>query len=125
MKITLFTKPFIWLVIICYGIYLPADFIPQRQFMNIPNFDKIIHFILFFVLCLLMFKPLKRLKTKHYILAPGISLSLAAIIEFTQQWFSSTRQSNLNDFLANVAGIVTSMVIYIFLISEKKTEKYL
>lgn len=125
MKITLFTKPFIWLVIICYGVYLPAGLLPHKQFMNIPNFDKIVHFILFFVFCILMFKPLKRLEIRHIILAPAISLILAALIEFTQHWFSSSRHSNINDFVANVAGIVTALVFYKFLIAGKKTEKYL
>jgi VanZ family protein len=125
MKIKLFIKPLIWLTIICYGFYLPAGKLPKNAFLNIPHFDKIVHFILFFVLCLLLFKPLKYLKTNHIILSPVSSLILAALIELTQQWLSKSRHSNISDFIANVTGIIAALVIYLFFISDKKLEKYL
>ena len=125
MKIKLFTKPLLWLAIICYGVYLPAGQLPKNTFMNIPHFDKIVHFVLFFVLCLLLFKPLKYLKFNHIVYSPLVSLILAALIELTQQWLSSSRHTNINDFIANVAGILAALVIYSFLISDRKLEKYL
>jgi VanZ family protein len=125
MKMKIFAKPLIWLAIICYGIYLPAGRLPKNTFLNIPHFDKIVHFVLFFVLCLLLFKPLKYLKTNHLLLAPVVSLILAALIELSQQWLASGRHSSINDFIANVAGILAALVIYSFMISDKKVEKYL
>ena len=125
MKIKLFTKPLIWLALICYGIYLPAGRLPQNAFLKIPHFDKIVHFILFFILCLLLFKPFKYLKTNHMVLSPAISFLLAAVIEMTQHWLSSSRHSNILDFIANAAGILAALVIYSLLISDKKIEKYL
>lgn len=125
MKIRLFIKPLIWLAIICYGIYLPADKLPKNSIFSIPHFDKMIHFSLFFILCLLLFKPFKYLKTNYIVLSPSISLILAAVIELTQQWLSSSRHSNLSDFTANVAGVFAAVIIYLFLISDKKLEKYM
>jgi VanZ family protein len=125
MKIKLFIKPLIWLAIICYGLYLPAGQLPKNAFLNIPHFDKIVHFILFFVLCLLLFKPLKYLKTNYIVLSPVSSLILAAFIELSQQWLSKSRHSNINDFIANVAGILAALVIYLFIISDKKLARYL
>jgi VanZ family protein len=125
MKIKLFTKPLIWLAIICYGIYLPAGRLPENAFLNIPHFDKIVHFILFFILCLLLFKPLKYLNTDHVILSPFISFVLAALIELTQQWLSSSRHSNIIDFFANLAGILAALAIYLLIISDRKIERYL
>ena len=125
MKIKLFIKPLSWLAIICYGLYLPAGQLPKNAFLNIPYFDKIVHFILFFVFCLLLFKPLKYLKTNYIILSPVSSLILAAFIELTQQWLSRSRHSNISDFIANVAGIIAALFIYLFIISDKKLEKYL
>jgi len=125
MKIRLFYKPLIWIGLICYGLYLPAANLPKKPFLEIPYFDKIIHFGLFFVLCLLLFKPLKILKKNHLLLAPAISISLGAVFEVTQQLISSTRNSNIWDFIANCLGILTSLGFYYLFIYNTKYEKYL
>jgi len=124
-KIQLFIKPLIWLALICYGLFLPADKFPDKSFLTIPHADKIIHFGLFFVFCLLLFKPFKHLKVSPYFWAAGISLVFAAVLEIIQQTISSSRTSNIYDFIANTAGIVFSLLIYHFLISGKKWEKYI
>jgi glycopeptide antibiotics resistance protein len=59
------------------------------------------------------------------ILAPVISFLLAAVIEMTQHWLSSSRHSNMLDFIANATGILAALAIYSFIISDKKIEKYL
>jgi VanZ family protein len=124
MKIQLLYKPLIWLALICYGLYLPASRLPEKPFLNIPYFDKIVHFIFFFVLCLLLFRPLKILKKNHLFLAPAISIFFGAVFEFTQQFISSTRNSNIYDFLTNCIGIAVAWGIYYFFISDTKWEKY-
>ncbi|MFW5755343.1 MAG: VanZ family protein [Tangfeifania sp.] len=122
MKI--FLKPIIWLALICYGLFIPANELPAKPFLNIPHFDKIVHFGLFFVFCLLLFRPFRRLKLNPWISAPAVSLFLAAVLEIMQQTISSSRSSNLYDFMANTAGILASIVFFHFFVSGRKWEKF-
>jgi VanZ family protein len=122
MKLLFFWKPLIWLAIICYGLFLPANELPVKPLLKIPHFDKMVHFALFFVLCLLLFKPIKKLKIKHYLWAPFISVLLGASLEITQHILSNTRSSNFLDFLANVTGILAATLFYAFFVTGKKWE---
>ena len=125
MKIKLFLTPIIWLVLICYGLFIPSSNLPTKPFLSIPHFDKMVHFGLFFVFCLLLFRPFKILKQKPYFYAPAISVLLAAILEIAQQVLSTSRSSNLYDFIANTLGIAASIFIFRLLIDGKKWEKLL
>lgn len=123
MKIIIFWKPFIWLALICYGLFVPASEIPMQPFLKIPHFDKLVHFTLFFVLCLLLVKPFKELKWRHFITAPLFSLFLSFTLEISQQTISSTRSSNIYDFIANATGVAAAVLFYAFFVSGKKWEK--
>jgi VanZ family protein len=123
MMLKIFAKPLIWLAIICYGLFIPTSSLPKKPFLIIPYFDKVVHFGLFFILCLLLFQPFKKLQTNHFVYAPLISIILSAVLEITQHIISPSRSSNFYDFLANTAGILASTVFFYFFISGKKWEK--
>ncbi len=122
MKISLFWKPIIWLALICYGLFLPANDLPLKSFLKIPYFDKMVHFGLFFVLCLLLLRPFKRLNMNHLLIAPAISITLGAVLETIQHMLSHSRSSNIYDFLANTTGILVAVVFFHYFISGKKWE---
>jgi VanZ family protein len=121
MKI--FLKPIIWLALICYGLFIPANELPTKTFLIIPHFDKIVHFGLFFVFCLLLFRPFRKLKTNPYFFAPVISFFLATLLEVAQHAVSSSRSSNLYDLMANTAGIIASIAFFRVFVSGRKWEK--
>ncbi len=121
MKIKFFVKPFIWLILICYGLFLPSKDLPVKQ-LQIPHFDKIIHFGLFFVLGLLLFRPFKKLGSKYMVWAPLSAAVVSTILESVQHTISSTRNSNIYDLMANISGILFSILVFHFLISGKKWE---
>jgi glycopeptide antibiotics resistance protein len=123
MKIIYFWKPLLWLAIICYALFIPAEDLPIKPFLNIPHFDKIVHFSLFFVFCLLLLRPFKRLQFNYYLLAPFISISLSACLEFSQHSLSHSRHSDIKDFIANSLGVVASVMFYYLFVSERKWEK--
>src|SRR5680860_697097 len=123
MKIKFFWKPIIWLAIICYGLFIPDKDLPLKPFFNIPHFDKMVHFSLFFVLCLFLINPLKKLNLKYYLLAPAIAVTLGAILEFSQHFISESRQSDFYDFLANSTGILAAVIFYYLFVSGQKWEK--
>jgi VanZ family protein len=125
MKVKYFVKPILWLALICYGLFVPAGNLPKKPFMAIPHFDKIVHFGLFFVLCLLLFVPFKKIKVNQLIAAPLISLAFSAALESIQHVISTSRSSNLYDFIANASGILAALVLYHFFISGTRSEKFL
>ncbi len=120
----IFIKPLIWFTIICYGLFIPSGNLPKMRLFKIPHFDKIVHFGLFFVFALLLFVPFKKLKLKEYIFTPAVSLLFAASLEWIQHTLSSSRSSDLYDFLANSAGIVAATAFFYLFISNSKAEKY-
>jgi len=122
MKLLLFWKPALWLAVIAYGLFIPAGNLPIKPFLNIPHFDKLVHFGLFFVFGLLLFRPFKKLKTNYLFLAPAVAVLFGGLLEFTQNALSNTRSSNYYDFIANCAGIAASIVFYYFFVSGKKWE---
>jgi VanZ family protein len=123
MKITLFVKPLVWLALICYGLFLPAKDLPVKPLLQIPHFDKIVHFGLFFVFSLLLFRPFKKLHARYLFWAPFTAILLSGFLESVQRTLSSTRSSNIYDFAANVSGVLVSVLVFHFFISGKKWEK--
>ncbi len=123
MKLKYFIKPIVWLLIIFYGLFIPANSLPKKPFMVIPHFDKVVHFGLFFVFCLLLFVPFKKLKMNQLVFAPLISFILSAVLEAVQHIVSSSRSSNMYDFLANTTGILAAVLFYHYIASGTKIEK--
>lgn len=123
-KLFLFWKPLLWLLLICYGLFLPASELPKKPFLSIPHFDKVVHFSLFFIFCILLFRPLKQLQLKQYYWAPLISITLGGLLELIQHNIASSRSSNFYDFLANLSGILIATLFYQLLVSDKKWEKF-
>ncbi len=126
MKLLSFWKPALWLAIICYGLFIPASELPTKPFVNIPHFDKMVHFSLFFGLNILLMRPLKKLKLnlKYYLLAPSISVFFGLILEYEQHIITISRNSDFYDFLANLTGIIAASLFYYFFVTGKKWEKY-
>jgi VanZ family protein len=122
MKIRYFWKPILWLAFICYGLFVPASSLPTKPFLNIPHFDKLVHFSLFFVFCLLLFRPFKKLEFKYYFLAPLTAIALGAILEWAQRLIAVSRNSDINDFIANASGIVMATIFYYLFVSKRKWE---
>ncbi|HRX10771.1 MAG TPA: VanZ family protein [Draconibacterium sp.] len=123
MKILFFWKPLLWLAIICYLLFIPASDLPTGLFFIIPQFDKIVHFSLFFVFCLFMLRPIKRLNLNHYLIAPSISIISSGMLEFIQHTLSNSRSSDLYDFIANSIGVCSAVLFYYLFVSGRKWEK--
>lgn len=120
--ISYFWKPILWLVITCYALFIPATRLPVEPFLRIPHFDKIVHFGLFFTLCLFLVRPYKKLKMKSYFMAALTSIGLSGMLEFIQHLLSSTRQSDIFDFLANTAGVLSALLFFRLFVVNRKWE---
>lgn len=113
----------LWIVIMCYLLFIPASQIPGKAFLNIPNLDKIVHFGMFFILCLLLFRPVKQFTPNFYFWTPLLALVLAVSLEFLQEHITASRSSDAFDLLANSAGLAFAAIFYRLFINGKKLEK--
>ena len=76
-----------------------------------PGFDKVVHFFGFFVLSLLLFVTLKFYKVKNtYVIAFAASLLVGIFIEVVQLFIPS-RSFSLLDIVADLFGIIVSLVL--------------
>jgi VanZ family protein len=123
MKLLYFWKPLLWLAIICYALFVPASDLPVKPFLNIPHFDKMVHFTLFFVFCVFLLRPFKKLNTSYYLWAPAISVALSALLEFSQRIVTPSRASDFYDFLANTTGVLAATLFFRLFVVNRQWEK--
>lgn len=106
----------------CYLLFMPASQLPSEPFSMIPHFDKLVHFAMFFILCLLLFRPVKQFTPNFYFWTPLLTLVFAVAMEFLQQKITKSRSSDIYDLWANSAGLAVSVVFYRFFVNGKKIE---
>lgn len=123
IKIADYWRITIWMIIMCYLLFVPASQLPSEPFLKIPHFDKIVHFAIFGILCTLLFRPVKTLTPNYYFWTPLIALVLAVVLEFSQHKITQSRQTDVYDFLANTMGLLSATLFYRWFISGKKLEK--
>ena len=114
-----FWKSILWAAVIAFLLLLPGDKIPEKKLLDIPHFDKIVHAALF-----MLFEFLLLIEAKFLInfKIPRLKLTLLAIgyallTEWLQYLFAISRDGDWNDFLADVTGILISLVV-VFLYSK-------
>ncbi len=78
---------------------------------------------MFFLLCLLLFRPIKQFTPNYYFWTPLLALVLAVALEFLQQKVTKSRSSDVYDLWANSAGLALAVVFYRLFINAKKLEK--
>jgi len=78
---------------------------------------------MFFILCLLSFRPVKSLTPNYYFWTPLLTLLIAALLESVQHKISLSRQTDIYDFLANSAGLSAATLFFRYFVSGKKLEK--
>ena len=125
MKFNDYWRLTIWFLLTCFLLFIPASQLPTEPFLRIPHLDKIVHFSLFFILCLLLFRPVKKFTPNYYFWTPLVAICLAVMLESVQHKISVTRQSDVLDLWANVAGLLSATFLFRLFISGKKLEKYL
>jgi len=94
-----------------------SDTFDKVPIINIPNIDKIIHFGMYFGLTsVLILENRKALRGAYsLILIAFIALFYGILIEFMQAAFTVTRTGNIYDALADLAGILASILLWLWL----------
>ena len=118
MSLVRYWKSTSWTVIILLATTLPSSSIPKTSLLKIPHFDKIVHFVLFFVLALLLISEFNTLRQEgkltrlSIVIAISVSVVYGLIIELLQYYLLTTRSGNLYDFAANVLGAIVAVLLY-------------
>lgn len=94
-----------------------SDTFKEVSFFNIPNFDKIIHFIMYFsLMTTIIFENRQTLKDNHHIfLTSLIPLTYGIVMEVLQAVFTVSRFASIWDILFNASGILVSLLSWIWL----------
>lgn len=106
----------LWTGFVLIACLADGNTVPKSSFFNIPNKDKIAHFIFYFVFSIvwLQYLIIEYKYTSKRLLA-GIIFIVAAlmggVIELIQYYFTSTRSAEWADVLANCSGSLAGVLI--------------
>lgn len=121
----LFWKPVLWLAIITVMCLMPPQNLPGKSLWRIPHFDKMVHFGMYFILAVLMVRPLRMVQLRIWMTTIITSVVVGGLIEILQFAVTSMRSANWGDFGADVAGAIIGLVSYRFLIKGQVYERYI
>jgi VanZ family protein len=104
-------------LIIMYLSLTNSHTFDRYSFINIPNLDKIVHFGMYFgLMSVIIFENRKALKsTGHLFLIGLIPLSYGILMEILQSTFTVTRTGSFFDAVANCAGILVSILLWLWI----------
>ncbi len=95
---------------------LPANSTAKIHFLNLPYFDKVIHFLMYFSLTFVLFLDIKiKIKnpTRLFIFRVVILLIVwSGFLEIIQETFILGRSGSWFDFLANTFGVIFGTFVF-------------
>ncbi len=100
----------LWALFILTICAIPGDRIPKLSFLEWLKPDKIVHLLVFGVLCILLLRSFLDAKTFHLseknsiILAISICVVYGALVEFLQYAVFINRSGDVRDAIANSIG---------------------
>ncbi|MBN2682932.1 MAG: VanZ family protein [Bacteroidales bacterium] len=123
---TIKTKVWLWM-----GIIIVLSFLPGSSFNSVspfifPHTDKLVHFFIYFIMCLLwlqFFKSLGIGKVSAIAYSLIISILFGMSMEFFQEVFTNKRTGEFWDFAANCLGAITAVFSFSILNRNKLFRK--
>jgi VanZ family protein len=105
-------KVTVWIFIIAYLCFVPSDEF-KKVHITIPHFDKIVHWGMFFILGLfLVALKFKKQKNIYTVMLYTFAVSYGGIIEIIQTLFIYSRNGDIIDWIADIAGIFSAVLIF-------------
>ncbi|OFX37180.1 MAG: hypothetical protein A2X08_06275 [Bacteroidetes bacterium GWA2_32_17] len=124
-----FIKAIIWAILIFIGSYISGNSLNEIKFINIPGFDKIIHFTWYFVLTLFVLagtdKWLGKIKFISFLIIVLMCVSYGALMEYLQGTLFVARSMDIFDFIANSTGTIVGAILFSGLYKRKFWRKIL
>ncbi len=124
MRTKFFLPGILWFALIFWIISVPGSSIPQTPLLEIPHFDKLVHFGLFTIFVIFLnfgfYKQNTPLFHKyHYNISLLIGVLYGAATEILQHIFFVSRHGNLADFVANTLGCILGTVLFFYMTKNK------
>ncbi|MCL3780181.1 hypothetical protein EMN47_07225 [Prolixibacteraceae bacterium JC049] len=108
-----FWKAELMLLVIVILCLIPSSQLPKNVPI-IPHLDKVVHFLMYFSIMLLLIQPMHLTftnKSKALTISFILGISLGILVEVAQH-FTLTRSANIYDALANTAGLVVAALLF-------------
>lgn len=115
-----FWKTILWAIAVVLLSLMKSEALPHVPLFNFPYFDKIVHFIMYFVFATLLihdFQHYSKIKLKHWqIIAASIIIVVGygGFLEILQRIPSLHRSTDFFDFLANTSGAIVASITFRF-----------
>jgi len=99
-----------WFIISIILLTLPGNDLPHNELFNLPNFDKLVHFGMFFLLTTLFCFPFSKLSAKLSVIISifykitFFVILYGIIMEFVQKYFTYQRSFDAADILFDALG---------------------
>ena len=123
-KLALFIKPLIWLAFIGVLCLMPAEDLPKISIVNHIYFDKVVHFGMYFILAVLLAKPVNKLNLPLWPVILLATVLIGGMIEILQFAVTNYRSASWFDFFADMAGAAAGLLAFNMLVAEKWLERY-
>ena len=113
-----FWKPIVWAFVVLGLSAMSGENVEKLPLINVPNIDKVAHFIMYFVFTFLMMYDFTRFKGKVFSRMQIIVFSLLVTIlygggmELLQSIPRLHRSTDIKDFLANSSGAICAVLLY-------------
>ena len=109
-------------LIIMYLSLTGSHTFDKVSFINIPYFDKIVHFGMYFgLMSVIIFENRKTLRsTRHLFLIGLIPLFYGILMEILQSTLTLTRTGSFFDAFFNCVGILVSILLWLWIKPLKK-----
>jgi len=102
----------VWVLLILIVSLLPKRSLPEVD-LDIPYMDKVVHFVLYFILLVLYAWESKKQPWNTLIFNGLIgSVSLSFCTEFGQKFFFAGRSFEMLDIVANIIGSIVGILFY-------------
>jgi VanZ family protein len=115
--IKLFIPGIAWFLVVLILICLPGEDVPETAFSAIPDFDKLVHAVLFGGIVFWFSMPFKKREMERQVkINLFIKLTIATVIwgittEFIQKYFITGRQFDLMDWAADSTGAIIAFFV--------------
>ena len=111
-----YIKLLIWTLVIFYICLSPSDEIPKTKLFEIPYFDKMVHFGIYFIFTLIFTSILQSKNYSHqkiFITNIVITILFGSLIEVLQYYLPIDRSADLYDFIADLSGTLAAVFIHL------------
>lgn len=118
-------KSIVWVFIILFLSTLQVPKIPGNRLINIPHFDKLVHFSLYFIgVSLWLFDYYKKKENWNrsiFIAIISWGILYGILMEILQKVVVQNRSGDFFDALANTIGVLTAFLLFRYSALYRKT----